>query len=85
MASAFYITAKGVPVFCGDSLEACLAYARRMDTCSSLKIIRRTDGQLMAQRKPMSPSWRQDAARKLKSIHRTFSEDPADVVELTAD
>lgn len=72
MASAFYITAKGVPVFGGDSLEACLAQARRMDTCSSLKVFRRADGQLMAQRKPMSPSWRQDAARKLKSIHRDF-------------
>ena len=30
MASAFYITAKGVSVFGGDSLEACLAYASSM-------------------------------------------------------
>lgn len=77
MASAFYITAKGVFVFGGDSLEACLAHARRMDACSSLKIIRRLDGQLMAQRKPASPSWRQEAARKLKSMHRTFGDDDA--------
>jgi len=74
MPAAFYIANdKGVRLFEAGSLEACLMRVRFMN--GNLKIYRSEDGILMASKKPIDPSWRKEANRRLRAMLATEKPD----------